>query len=207
MQRVGTFFQLMVIVFLLGVVTADAGDNVSYGIKGGINWARASFDDPAYINNRAKTGFTAGLFTNTRLTPNSNFSFQLEIVYSQKGQRESVIVRDFWNPDDVDTIDFKVCVNYLEIPVLLKFNIFKNNRLNPHLILGFAPAITVYMKSVIENAQPGQPSYSIEDYRGYDFGFVVGTGIDYRIMNKLLSIEIRKFSLAFHLLCPHNKQK
>ncbi len=101
----------LVILFLL--LTSTVKDGYAQRFYGGIN---AGLTASEVSGDRAagpdKLGWFASVFTNTHLT---TYSFlQLELMYVQKGSR---VV-----PDEPGDRDYKFYLQYVEIPVVFKFD-------------------------------------------------------------------------------------
>jgi hypothetical protein len=74
-------------------------------------------------------------------------------------------------------------MNYLEVPVLLKFDMVPTGPLHPNLFVG--PAVALLMSSEISAFGY---SADVADYvKSMDFGFVLGAGLDY----KRLTLDVR----------------
>lgn len=82
----------------------------SFGVKAGAT--SSDLVGTNATNDESIYGFHAGIFTNITLAP--HFSFQPELLYSQKGARQPIITL----PDEFVTRRF----HYLDIPLALHFN-------------------------------------------------------------------------------------
>lgn len=87
-----------------GVVPASA--QISYGVKGGVNYTDVSFDGAEDVPSSGRAGWLAGVFATV---PIGRFAIQPEVLYTIKGT--TVDINDF----ESDYI-----VDYLEIPVLAR---------------------------------------------------------------------------------------
>ncbi len=95
---------------LLFVVFTSNAQRFGIGLKGGLNLANQT-----HVNNSKNlTGFNGGLVLNCG---GKMFSFQPEILYTQKGYKSETTVPFF------GTFNGKFRANYLEVPALLKFAI------------------------------------------------------------------------------------
>ncbi|HNQ12379.1 MAG TPA: outer membrane beta-barrel protein [Bacteroidia bacterium] len=80
------------------------------GVKAGVAASQISGDKLSGFN---KAGIVAGAFIHNRIKP--NFSVGLELLYTQKGSRKNS------NPSDGDFDSYLLRLNYIEMPVLLKY--------------------------------------------------------------------------------------
>jgi len=111
----------------------------------------------------SRVGFSGGAFLTYALS--RQFAVQPEILYVSKGaSKDFFFFNAHWNLD------------YLEIPVLLKFNLMPEGKLQPSLYAG--PALDVLMASKFHIIDE---TYDIKDYtKSMDFGLVFGAGLDYK---------------------------
>jgi hypothetical protein len=79
------------------------------GVALGLNFSQVHGDNLAGFN---KIGFTGGVLTHINFDP--NWSIGLEVNYSQKGSATF--------PDPNDPFEYKLSMQYAEIPVLVNFN-------------------------------------------------------------------------------------
>jgi len=64
----------------------------------------------------SKAGICAGGYVTRKFSAGSNWSASFEIMYIQKGSRKVP------HPDKGDFADYKLKLNYLEVPILLKYD-------------------------------------------------------------------------------------
>lgn len=80
-----------------------------FGIRFGVN----SADIFPGTNSDRRIGFTGGIYGNFKI-PNSRFSVQPELLYSQKGNKPHSFEQD---------IEEQINLDYIEIPVLVNTNL------------------------------------------------------------------------------------
>ena len=111
----------------------------------------------------SRTGFTGGVFLTYRL--NRQFAVQPEILYVTKGAAKDLF---FFNAH--------LNLDYLEIPVLLKFDFMPDGKTHPNLFAG--PALDVLLASKFHIINE---TYDIKEYTtSTDFSLVFGGGVDYK---------------------------
>lgn len=109
-------------------------EKVKLGVKAGLNISSLTFDDNE-LNSSDKTGFTAGLMAEIPLA--KNFSVQPELLYSQQGMKLS------YSDPEVQNSHYKstIAINYLNIPVMLKYYVVKG------LSLQAGPQVGILLKA------------------------------------------------------------
>ncbi len=154
-------------ILMLGVAASAQQTTVGVtgkGLKLGFDIADIS-TDYAELNDflDSRTGFSAGAFLTYKL--NRQFAVQPEILYVTKGAAKDLF---FFNAH--------LNLDYLEIPVLLKFDFTPDGNMRPNLFVGPALGVLLASKFHIINE-----TYDIKDYtKSMDVSLVFGGGIDYR---------------------------
>lgn len=87
----------------------DAQQLFRAGFVGGFNFTQIDGDDIAGYD---KIGLNAGFMVELGLDEDNKWSAVMEILYSQKGSRSTL---------NNSPVDFKISMDYAEIPLLLKF--------------------------------------------------------------------------------------
>ena len=122
------------ILFTICVATISAGafaQNVSFGLKGGINFSDQSNSGSNAFNSSSKTGFQVGTVADIAI---HQFSIQPGLYFITKGYGFNPIVPLYYNGSQNGTSTTKATVNlnYLELPVNLLYRI------------KFAPGMNLY---------------------------------------------------------------
>jgi hypothetical protein len=153
-KKVTTF--LTVVLLTVGLSSkAEAQVLPEFGVKGGLNYA--TFNDTDNVE--YKPGFLIGGYLNFKI-PASPMSVQPEILYAQYGAK-------------AEDADFEFDVNYIQVPVLLKFG-FETPAAQPNVYFG--PYMGFNTKAEVEN---NDGSINLEDSaKDTEFGVVVGAGVD-----------------------------
>jgi len=155
-------------VILLLCVTASAQQATvgvtGKGLKLGFGIAKINTDDKElddFLDSRS--GFSGGAFLTYSFT--RQFAVQPEILFVSKGaEKDLFIVSAHWN------------IDYLEVPVLLKFNIAPDRPVRPNLFVG--PAVSVLLSSKLHVINE---EYDVKDgMKTMDVGLVFGGGIDFK---------------------------
>lgn len=159
---------------MCATITAQT-EKVKIGVKAGLNIASLTFDENE-LESSQKTGFTAGIMAEIPLA--KNFSVQPELLYSQQGIKFSYSDIDVTNSNYKSTIS----LNYLNIPVMLKYYVLKG------LSLQAGPQIGILLKSNNKYQDnflgyDNHENYNLSDYTNA-FDTSVNLGLGYQFKNK-----------------------
>lgn len=157
---------------LLGLVSLSNAQETSstgaqFGVKGGLNFTNLYIDEVDDTN--MLTSFNAGVFAEFPLT--QGISIMPELNFSRKGSEveESVLG---------ETYKAKFKLSYLEVPVLLKFNVTPNFNLHAGPYFAYLlDAKTDIENSAGENIETF--NYDTDDFDKTDFGLSAGLGFDF----------------------------
>jgi hypothetical protein len=176
---------LLVFAMVAGALAEGSGITQK-GIKAGVNIAghRGSDTDD---HHKSKTGFVGGGYLTYGFSP--AIALQLELLYSQKGYK--------WEDGGwKETGKF----DYLEIPVIFRYNIVLQGSTTPNLYAGLVPAFLLSAKEEWEYSNTGgftllaseSGSEDVKDKtNSFDFGFAFGGGVDIAVGNGILLFDAR----------------
>lgn len=164
---------LILCTLFLGVTVMAQTQKVKIGVKAGLNISSLTFDE-SELNSSGKTGFTAGIMVEVPLA--KNFSLQPELLYSQQGAKTS------FSDVDVKNSNFKssIQLNYLNIPVMLKYYVIKG------LSLQAGPQIGILLKANNKYQDnflgyENQESFNLKKYSvGIDTAVNFGLGYQFK---------------------------
>lgn len=168
--------KLSLLLFTAATLASTANAQIQFGVKGGFNIAEILTSDhqSVYVNNQPmgirnfpRTDFHAGLLVSIPLF--KNFTLQPEAVYSQQGATG--------NPSGgwLVSATEKYQLNYLNIPVLLKY----------HLPLGFfaetGPQLGLLLRAKIDESlvggvNTGKYYHDTNRFKSTDLGWAFGVG-------------------------------
>jgi len=152
-----------------------------FGLKGGL--AIAGLYGGSSGDWDGRTGFSFGLFL--RWWISESFVIQPELLYTTKGAEYS---EDYFGSPLKITME----MDYLEIPVLVKYYFPVDWKLKPHVFggpsLGFK--ISDKLKATYEGETTTIPD-SEADLNDYEAGLVFGCGLDYPIGSGSVNLDIR----------------
>ncbi len=147
--------------------SSSSKSGAQFGVKGGVNFSNLYTENVE--DNNVLTSFNVGVFATLPIT--DFIAIQPELLYSGKGA-ELVYNNAFAE----GSAKFKL--NYIEVPVLLKFNITDN--LNIHAGPYFAYLIDAQVKNESDNGIfDFEESYDNDDFNKFDMGLSGGIGFDF----------------------------
>jgi hypothetical protein len=164
---------LMICTLFLSVTITAQTQKVKLGLKAGLNISNLAIDENE-LNSSSKTGFTAGIMVEIPIV--KNFSLQPEVLYSQQGTKSSFFDPDVINSNYKSTID----LNYLNIPVMLKYYVLKG------LSVQAGPQIGILLKANNKYQDnflgyENQESFNLKDYSsGIDTSVNFGLGYQFK---------------------------
>lgn len=161
MKKFIFFTVLFIFCFIVNAQDNQSNSSdISFGLKGGLNFAMIAGDDTDEFDGRI--AFHAGAVAEFQIS--EKFSFQPELLYSSQG--------DKMTSEGMD-VDFKL--DYLNIPLLAKYYVAEGFSLEAGPQIGFL---------LSSKAEAGGVSVDIKDLiKGIDFG--VDFGVGYKLENGL----------------------
>ncbi|MCB5224598.1 MAG: porin family protein [Candidatus Cloacimonadaceae bacterium] len=162
-----TLIILALTVLSLSLAFAD----VTYGLRGGLNMMNRDSTDQNAVTTGNRTGFHAGLIL--QYSTDSNFIVQPEILYSQKGFTFKAA-----------TVDNTTAMDYVEVPILLKYNVRAAKGLNLQPTVAPFVGYAVVAKNIFKGVVIDDETDLLEDINRLNYG--VDFGLDLQIIDKVL---------------------
>jgi len=155
--------------------SGENGLTPKFGIKGGANFANM-YTNNAGQDEHVKVGVNAGFFW--KLPIARAISIQPELLYSSKGAKET------YDNFILGTGEYRFNLNYVEVPLLLVFNLTENFSLSAG---GYAAyLVSANVKDLKSNGNvSGATDLNADNFHRFDYGLAGG-----------LSIDIQKFTLG-----------
>jgi len=177
---------LVLCTFLQAQLQRSPSGQFKAGVLAGIVTSQVDGDTYAGYN---KAGLLGGVFVSTKFAPQSKWSAMFEINYIQKGSRKVP------RPDKGDYADYKLKLDYVEVPLLLKhdFAIADSagaNKMNFAVFGGIAVGVLVRSAEwdAFGQLTGGTP------FQKTDFSYVLGLSY---IISEHISFEAHtRYSLA-----------
>jgi len=166
--------------FLLFAVTSSYAQVFNAGVLGGVSASQVEGDG---FGGYKKAGAIIGGFTNTAI--NEKWEAQFEIYYIGKGSQRNP------KPDKGDFAAINLHLNYIEIPVLVKYNYKK---FDFELGLYYAYLLNVSLedqfgKIDVQNQPFPFKKYDIGGFLGVQYELIENLFINVRSKNSLLPIR------------------
>lgn len=158
MQR--TKIPVAVLLMAAVMIAGSSAAGPIVGAKLGLNIANWHGDDVA--SNDQRFGFSGGAYAILPVT--EAFAFQAELLYTMKGTSKDEF--------GVETV---AKLNYVEIPLLMRFDIPAGGALRPYMLLGPSIAFEVTSK-IKENSLEVNSEDVCLDTKSPDTGIVFGVG-------------------------------
>ncbi len=162
---------VIAVVAILGVATVQAQDEVSFGVKGGVNFAKLQGDDVEDADGR--TGFHLGAIV--EIPVSEKFSVQPEVMYSQQGLQSEF-------EDENTTSESKLKLDYINVPVLAKFYVAEGFSIEAGPQFGFLAKAEQEFQSTTTSGGVTVESEGTEDIEdsiaGFDMGAAFGAGYE-----------------------------
>lgn len=159
---------LLLVLFMTAAMVqyANAQSPVSFGLKGGLNISNLHGSD---LEPDAKTGILLGavLEINAPVLP---FGVESGVYYSQKGAELSG-----------DNFDSKVKLDYIEVPVMAKFQLGPPGPITPSFAVG--PYLGFNINAEQEGSFGGFTGTGdiSDNIKGTEFGGVAAVGLDFNL--------------------------
>jgi hypothetical protein len=171
------FFTLL---FILIAFVSFSHAQMQIGPKAGLNISNLSGND---VNNTdSRTGFAGGLFFMYQFS--NMFAVQPEAYYTMKGATQKETIEGY-------SITYTYSLDYIEIPVLLKFIIpIQGSAVHPAIFAG--PAVGFNTTHKVKAEYEGQSAEAdIPDVKSTDFSLVFGGGVGFPVGTNELGFDVR----------------
>jgi hypothetical protein len=162
---------------LAGVSTASAQSvpRTSWGIVAGANFAKLTGDDADGVKTR--TGFVGGVTADFHVA--SNVGLEIDGLYSQEGAKI-----------DLGDSDGTLKLDYVRVPVLLRFNFPTHSTVHPFVNIGPSLGFKVGCKETAGSDSANCDDIST-DVKSFDFAGTVGAGLGFNVGKQELSVQAR----------------
>lgn len=179
---------LLALVLVAGSVSASSAGEMSFGIKGGFVTTNVTGVPDEWKDSQSyRTSFSGGVFMNYAF--DEALSIQPELLYVPKGFTGTLY-------DGYIDVDVTPSIDFIEIPLLLKFAFPTGGNVRPFVFAGPSVGFAVSSKLKIGVGWLSSKVDMSDFTNSTDFGMVVGAGLGYDTKYGLLSIDAR-FSRGF----------
>jgi hypothetical protein len=168
------------------------GKDASFGGSYSLDGTTMTLSGP-----NTRTGFAVGMFLDAKV--NEYLSIHPEVLYSMKGAKYdlsgAVNVGTTYSPRYVLVSgDMTAKYDYLDIPLLLKFNIQTQSNIQPVLLVGPSIGILVNSKIQVTASALGNSASSeiaVQNQNSVDLGLLIGGGFTYPVNTYNLDFTVR----------------
>jgi len=178
---------------------------VSWGMRSGICLAQhvgtEERDSEYEIDSDWRAGFTGAVFVYWPVT--ERFGLQQEVAYTQKGSTQRIGVEII---DIPTTLHVTYEVDYLEIPVLTRYTLFRNQRGEMYSLAGMAMSIMLASHYELSGEVSDgvdtiavTASSDMSEVDLFDFSVVYGLGYDFEAAGHDVFVEYR-FTMSWNTL-------
>jgi len=201
MRRFITCVLWAFIATVVGAGPVGAGTKIELGPKLGLNFATMTGEEFEPSSPNASTSFNyipggiVGGFVTIRW--DGRWAIQPEVLFSQKGTEwEDVTVRN----DTTSTRTTQIEVDYVEIPVLVKFTIPRTGRFEPFFYAGpaiaFKTVSSLQYEAIVDRAGTKISHYDnysscIYNAKSVIIEGTIGIGVDWKLGSNRLTVEGR----------------
>jgi hypothetical protein len=178
---------------------------ISWGFKAGLslstNTGILERDSEFEVSSEYRKGFAGGLFLYMPVT--ERFAMQQEVLYVQKGSRPDITIEIL----DVPTVlHVTYDMDYIEIPVMCMYTWYRKSGREFYTYAGAALSFKVHdryqLEGEIDDGVEQVPLYvdsDMSEVEMFDYAFVFGGGLDFRIFRVDLLLEYR-FTISWNEL-------
>lgn len=148
--------------------------NYYFGFRFGLSASHINSDAPALNGSSSKTGLNAGVVAGVQLAPTVPLFFETGLQYSEKGGKGKM-----------DGEKFSIGLNYLEVPLLLKYSaqVAPGTAIEPFVGGYVGCGISGKVKDYGERAAYSSfDSHSGANFKRFDGGLRVGCGVAYEMV-------------------------
>ena len=156
---------LLLVSLMMSAASAAAAQGTSFGVKGGVAFSTLSFDPSSEISYDLRSGLVVGGFVAFPL--GSRLTIQPEGLFVQKGAKA----------DDLG-VSATIKLDYVELPVLVKYRIAGGPARSFHLLGGPSVAFKVSASSSATFGGTTIETDNDDDIERLDYGVVAGAGMD-----------------------------
>ena len=200
-MRKTIYTSLFLTLLLNSSLSAQTG--VLFGFKGGYSMSTQYGITvpglPYTVDSLYRHGIAGGILAYFPIT--ESFGIQQELLYVMKGSRQdiSMAVPPFNSHSEYN-------LNYLELPIVLRYTFVKLGNFKIYGSSGFALSILLNGESLTKGAVnmggiqvPFAESTKMEGVDTFDYGFLYGAGLDFTLFGKKCFFEYR-FNIGWNTL-------
>ena len=179
----------LAVAFIPSVALAQKAGDITIGVMAGANWATVSQDPQSSdVDFGYKVGFVGGSFLGYQV--NDVFSIEPQVLYSQKGTKAT-------GTGSNSSLEGSVRINYVAIPVLLKFWFpMAGSQVTPFIFAGPEVAFKVGCTAegailAVTGSEDCDKTNGEIKLKSTDVGLTGGGGIQFRAGAQVVRLDAR----------------
>ena len=150
-----------------------------FGVKAGLSCANIHGHD--VYEQRSRMGFGAGAFLTFGL--GSSFAVQPEVLFVMKGSKYS-------NGSGADVYRETLSLDYIEVPVLIKFFLPVAGSFRLHLFAG--PSLAFKVRARVKATFGGETEVeTLDNVKNTDLGLAAGVGLEHPLGRGRITLDLR----------------
>lgn len=157
----------------------DSGMGVYYGLRLGLGISTVNSDDASLDGSDAQSGLNVGFVAGLQLSYSTPLFLEGGLYYTEKGGKGTYSDKRF-------TYD----LNYLELPVVVKYQYFASNDVAIQPFFGGYVACGVGGKVKNFGDRKAESSFSSDYFQRFDGGLRLGCGLSYQSLYMDLTYDI-----------------
>ncbi|OQY28830.1 MAG: hypothetical protein B6244_05950 [Candidatus Cloacimonetes bacterium 4572_55] len=183
-MRVFNVIAASILFCLLMPKVGSAEFHLKKGFLVSANHTRLSGDTPEQEDIEARTGFSAGMAVQFHFS--RKIALQSEILYSRKGGKSSAGATYL---DSEESTTWRV--DYLELPILIKYKFPSNGIAQPNLYFGGAVDLTIDKEKRYKDADGEFRTTGWDNVKKTDAGLIFGADLNFDVGTGLLIFDFR----------------
>ena len=149
------------------------------GLRVGLNASHVNSDSPLLDGSSMKSGLNIGIAAGTQLTYRAPLFIESGLYYSQKGGKS-----------DSESGKFTYDLNYLEVPLIIKYKHFVGNQTSIQPYAGGYLAVATDGQIKNYGTRTAFSSYDDGYFNRFDGGLKIGCGVGYNMLYLDASYDI-----------------
>ena len=170
---VSSLISTLVLIVVMSIASPAQAqfDQTTFGAKAGFTAYSLTADNGSSETSDLRLGWTIGVFANVPLSP--MFDFQPELSFIQKGGQDSFSEGGL-------NIDSNTILNYIEIPLLVRYNIPLETEVLPYITAGPTFGYLVGADVKVESDGSSATTSIKDDLNAINVGVSLGLGLGLR---------------------------
>jgi hypothetical protein len=203
-------FSTFILIFIAASLFAQDDKTLHFGLKAAPSLAWLRSDTKGYESNGSKFGFSYGLITEFSLSSNYAFATGIDVAY-RGGKFKSVTTTTTDTSLTTNSTEASYTLQYIELPLTLKFKTNEIGYLVYYLQAGVSPGINIRSRSDFESTtvfeETGSPAVTSsaegedvdiqENINNFNLSMIIGGGIEYTLSGTTVLLVGVQFNNGF----------